>query len=94
MVDQNVDRPIAGAGGDRANGRRSDTYGRSRREFLTSLAAFGLTSVAPVGELIAQTVASSTEPSLIDVHHHFVPPFYLADNRDRITVAGGGVIYR
>jgi predicted TIM-barrel fold metal-dependent hydrolase len=42
--------------------------------------------------LIAKTAASSTKPSLIDVHHHFVPPFYLADNRDRITAAGGGRI--
>jgi 6-methylsalicylate decarboxylase len=27
---------------------------------------------------------------LIDVHHHFVPPFYLSDNRDRIAAAAGG----
>ena len=49
-------------------------------EFLTTVAAFGLTSVAPVGELIALTAASSTKRSLIDVHHHIVPPFYLAEN--------------
>jgi predicted TIM-barrel fold metal-dependent hydrolase len=70
----------------------SDTCGHSRREFLTTLAAFGLTSVAPVGELFAQTAASGTKPRLIDVHHHFVPPFYLADNRERIIAAGGGRI--
>jgi hypothetical protein len=27
---------------------------------------------------------------MIDVHHHIVPPFYLAENRDRIVAAGGG----
>jgi predicted TIM-barrel fold metal-dependent hydrolase len=27
---------------------------------------------------------------LIDVHHHFVPPFYLAENRDRIAQSRGG----
>ena len=26
------------------------------------------------------------------MHHHFVPPFYLADHHDRITAAGGGRI--
>lgn len=66
--------------------------GRSRREFLTTLAAFGLTSAVQFGELKEQTAASRPKPTLIDVHHHFVPPFYLADNRDRITAAGGGRI--
>ena len=28
----------------------------------------------------------------IDVHHHIVPPFYLAENRDRIVAASGGRI--
>ena len=28
--------------------------------------------------------------NLIDVHHHFVPPFYLSENRDRIATSGGG----
>jgi predicted TIM-barrel fold metal-dependent hydrolase len=42
--------------------------------------------------LIAQTAASSAKRNLIDVHHHIVPPFYLAENRDRIVAAGGGRI--
>ena len=92
MANQNVDCPITGTGGHRTNSSRSETSGRSRREFLTKIAAFGLTSVAPVGKLIAQTPASSTKRSLIDVHHHIVPPFYLAENRDRIVAAGGGRI--
>jgi hypothetical protein len=84
MATQNVRWPIPGMDG------RSETSGHSRRELLTTLAAFGLTSVAPVGELISQTASSGTKPSLIDVHHHIVPPFYLAENRDRIVAAGGG----
>jgi len=92
MENRNVDCPITGADGDRANSYRSNALGRSRREFLTTVAAFGLTSVAPVGKLIAQTSASSTKRNLIDVHHHIVPPFYLAENRDRIIAAGGGRI--
>lgn len=27
---------------------------------------------------------------LIDVHHHYIPPFYLAENRERIAGARGG----
>lgn len=90
MTDQDIDCLFAGTVGDPASRSRSETSGRSRREFLTTLAAFGLTSVAPVGSLIAQTPASSTKPSRIDVHHHIVPPFFLAENRDRIVAAGGG----
>ena len=30
--------------------------------------------------------------SLIDVHHHFIPPFYVSENRDRIAAGGGGWI--
>src|SRR2546426_11391845 len=92
MANQNVDCPISGTGGHRTNSSPSETSGRSRREFLTTLAAFGLTSVAPVGKLIAQTPASSMKRGLIDLHHHIVPPFFLAENRDRIVAAGGGRI--
>ena len=30
--------------------------------------------------------------SLIDVHHHIIPPFYLQENRDRIAGSRGGAI--
>ena len=29
-------------------------------------------------------------PSLVDVHHHFIPPFYLDENRERIAASRGG----
>jgi 6-methylsalicylate decarboxylase len=92
MSDRNVDSPIARKGRHRANSSRSHTSGRSRREFLTTLGAFGLTSIAPFGELIAQTTASSTKLRLIDVHQHYIPPFYLSENRDRIAGSRGGQI--
>src|SRR5260370_18840103 len=41
--------------------------------------------------LFAQSPVA-TKHSLIDVHHHIVPPFYVAENRDRIVAAGGGRI--
>jgi 6-methylsalicylate decarboxylase len=92
MANRDVDCPITAAGDDRATSYRSETLGRSRREFLAAAGAFGLTSVATAGELIVPKAASSTERRLIDVHHHVVPPFYLAENRDRIVAAGGGRI--
>jgi len=27
---------------------------------------------------------------MIDVHHHFIPPFYFSENRERIAAAAGG----
>jgi predicted TIM-barrel fold metal-dependent hydrolase len=65
-----------------------------RRSFISGIAAAGLgaLSCSSVGRFVsafAQTpVVAKT--SLIDVHHHFVPPFYLSENRDRIVAVGGG----
>lgn len=75
MTDQNADCSIAVTGGDAVNGSRSDACRRSRREFLTTLAAFGLTSVAPVGELIAQTAAPRAKPSLLC--RALIPPTFV-----------------
>lgn len=71
--------------------------GCDRRGFVSSVAAVGLGAFAGSGlgrltSAFAHTpgVARST---LVDVHHHFVPPFYLAENRDRIVTASGGQIH-
>jgi hypothetical protein len=89
MANQNVD---FGTGGHMTSSSRSETSGRSRREFLSTLGALGLTSVAPFKTLAAQTPGSSTRLSLIDTHHHIVPPFFVAENRERIIAGGGGRI--
>ncbi len=66
---------------------------RSRREFLSGLAAVGLGSVA--GSLLGRPSPSLAEepstraPGLIDVHHHHLPPFWVAENRERITSSFG-----
>ena len=86
---QSVCRPV---GDDRTNDPRSNTSNHSRREFLANLAAFGLAAVTPARRLIAQTAEVGAKPGRIDFHHHAVPPFYLAENRDRIVAAGGGRI--
>src|SRR5215471_14398448 len=40
----------------------------------------------------AHTQALPGAKKLIDVNHHIVPPFYLAESRDKIVTAGGGRI--
>ena len=92
MRRQNVCRPVDAAGRERISGSRSNTRGHSRREFLASLVAFGVTAVTPARTWIGQTAAVGAKPGMIDVHHHIVPPFYLAENRERIVAAGGGRI--
>jgi len=62
-----------------------------RRKFLAGMAAVGL-SAASAGAL--GTARAATTRRLIDVHSHIVPPFYLAENRDRIAGSRGGEISR
>ena len=81
---------IGNPSGERMNDSQFYTCEHSRREFLATLAALGLAGAAPIGSLIAKPVAATTKPSLIDVHHHFVPRFYFSENRERIAAAAGG----
>ena len=64
----------------------------SRREVLRA----GLGALAFSGGGRFMSVLGQALPApkngLIDVHHHFVPPFYFAENRDRIAAVGGGRI--
>jgi 6-methylsalicylate decarboxylase len=69
--------------------------GIGRRAVLSGLAAFGVSVSASViarGSPVLAPSALVPSPSLIDVHHHFVPPFYLAEYRDRIAGSRGGQI--
>ena len=82
MAYPNVDHSIGGEGADRARRSQTESCGRSRREFLAALAAFGIGTVAPAGALIQQTASPTAKPVLIDLHHHILPPFYLSEVRD------------
>jgi 6-methylsalicylate decarboxylase len=63
--------------------------GISRRSALSGIgAAAVVTTVSIVGRALpalGETPASNT--SLIDVHHHFAPPAYVAENRSRVSPA-------
>jgi predicted TIM-barrel fold metal-dependent hydrolase len=63
-----------------------------RRRFLTGLAAAGLGAMAVTGRIGAAPAQAGRR--LIDVHSHFVPPFYLTGNRERIAGSRGGEISR
>jgi predicted TIM-barrel fold metal-dependent hydrolase len=92
MTRQNIRHPVGDSGREPTDGSRSDTRDHSRREFLAILAAFSITAVARARRLIAQTAAGSVKPGLIDVHHHFLPPFYFAENRDGYVTGSGARI--
>jgi 6-methylsalicylate decarboxylase len=56
------------------------------------MAAVGLSAAASRGTV--RTARATTGRRLIDVHSHIIPPFYLAENRDRIAGSRGGEISR
>ena len=61
-----------------------------RRTVLSGVAAIGLVASASIITRAAPALAQAAQvskPPLIDVHHHFVPPVYLAENRDRVSPA-------
>jgi 6-methylsalicylate decarboxylase len=63
-----------------------------RRKFLTGLAASALG--AATSAATTRKARASNGRRLIDVHSHIIPPFYLAENRDRIAGSRGGEISR
>src|SRR6516165_1380183 len=63
-----------------------------RRKFLSGLAAAGLCAATSGGAV--RTARAAGPRRLIDVHSHIVPPFYLAENRERIAGSRGGEISR
>ena len=67
---------------------------QSRRIFLQTAAGLCAQACFRAEDSMSVFAQSPSSPKrgLIDVHHHVVPPFYLAENRDRIIAAGGGRI--
>jgi predicted TIM-barrel fold metal-dependent hydrolase len=57
----------------------------SRRQLLAGLGALGVGTLLGPGALRAQT-----RPRLIDVHHHILPPVYMAEARERVLALAQG----
>jgi predicted TIM-barrel fold metal-dependent hydrolase len=62
----------------------------SRRQFLAALGALAASGAIPVGGALAQAATGGGKPNRIDVHHHIIPPPYVAAQRDRI-LAGADI---
>ena len=56
----------------------------ARRQFLVSAASLGAGAILPSAAALAQTPAGTGGPGLIDVHHHILPPAYLAEARAQV----------
>ena len=69
-----------------STGRRSFVSGMVAAAAGTALTCFGS------GRITSAFAQAPAVNGLIDVHHHFIPPFYLDENRDRIAAGGGGWI--
>jgi predicted TIM-barrel fold metal-dependent hydrolase len=92
MAHQGDNNPIVGTCGNHPQECPSGTCGPSRREVLSSLAALGVSAFVSGGALIAQTSGAITKSRLIDVHHHILPPVYLAEARDRLIAQQQGYL--
>ena len=92
MAYQGDSHPIVGPRSEQSENFQHRGYGRSRRKLLSTLAAFGVSAFVPGAALIAQTYGSTARPSLIDVHHHILPPVYLAEARDRLIAQQQGYL--
>lgn len=77
-----------------ASTRFGTSIKQDRRTFLGALAkaGFGVFAYSTVRGDLAALAQTPIVPSrrLIDIHHHFVPPFYFSDNRDRIAEVANG----
>lgn len=69
--------------------RPASTCNSSRRQFLTALAAFGVCTVLPTEATEAQT---RTKHRLIDLHHHFFPPAFVAAALDKFTARSRPIV--
>jgi 6-methylsalicylate decarboxylase len=84
--------PTAGTHGDQPKPPQSGIRSHSRREVLSTLAAFGACVFAPSEAWTAQKSGPTTKPRLIDVHQHILPPVYLAEARDRLMAQQQGYL--
>ncbi|HWW50164.1 MAG TPA: amidohydrolase family protein [Verrucomicrobiae bacterium] len=79
---------------DRAHDLGPKGCGQSRRQFLGILASLGSSAALSGVPLVAQMTSpapgsapTTSKPHRIDVHHHFLPPRYMAEEHERLKFA-------
>jgi predicted TIM-barrel fold metal-dependent hydrolase len=72
--------------------RAAASISQDRRSFIREIVAAGFGACYGAGPLISAWAQTPIVPhrGLIDVHHHFVPPFYFSEHREQIAAAAGG----
>jgi 6-methylsalicylate decarboxylase len=67
---------------------------QNRRQFVPGMGATALVALADCRAGHTKAILAEAPPAgkanLIDVHHHFVPSFYVSEHRDHIAAAAGG----
>src|SRR5262249_4144835 len=65
----------------------------SRRQFLSGVASVAAAvTLMAADRSIAQRAVTGNNLRLIDVHHHFLPPHYMAEARERVIAQGQGYL--
>jgi predicted TIM-barrel fold metal-dependent hydrolase len=62
----------------------------SRRRMLATLGAVGASTLLPMNTLLAAPQAAA-KPGRIDVHFHMLPPRYMQEEHERVSIAHGAV---
>jgi predicted TIM-barrel fold metal-dependent hydrolase len=66
---------------------------QNRRQFVSGMGATALAALADCRTGYIKSILVEAPPAgkanLIDVHHHFVPPFYVSEHREHIAAAAG-----
>jgi 6-methylsalicylate decarboxylase len=67
---------------------------QNRRQFVSGMGATALAALADCRTGYTKAILAEGPPAgkanLIDVHQHFVPPFYVSEHREHIAAAAGG----
>jgi predicted TIM-barrel fold metal-dependent hydrolase len=92
MAYQGGNYPIVATSDNRRHPSKSGICSYSRREVLSTLAALGVRAFVPGEAWTAQTTGATTKARLIDVHHHILPPVYMAEARDRLLAQQQGYL--
>jgi predicted TIM-barrel fold metal-dependent hydrolase len=92
MAYEGGNHPIVATSDNPQHPCKSGIRSYSRREVLSTLAVLSVCAFVPSEVWTAQTPGAATKASLIDVHHHILPPVYMAEARDQLLAQQQGYL--